>query len=153
MTEWINSKICELFCSPSRTKSSLILFIKYRVCSWVCGNGRSSIANDIESARDEAMRRAGYRCQITGGKDNLHGHHLFDVSTFPYFAASPWNFFILIERLHTKYHSWNGGTQKPCTIFGFWFWRYFVLQWWKGYSLASAVMACVFYFLSQTPNL
>ncbi len=151
----INPKtlISKLFCSPSRNTSGISLLFKYRICSWACGKGRQSISRSIEDARDVAMARANYRCQMTGSTKDLRGHHLFDVSTYPYFAASPWNFFILTEKLHSAYHSFNGGTAKSCTIFGFWIWRYFCKQWWKGYGLASVLMVCVFFFVNQPPNL
>ena len=125
-----------------------MLLIKYRLCAWTCGKGRESISRDIEDARDIAMKRANYRCQITGSTEDLRGHHLFDVSTYPYFAASPWNFFVLTDLLHKEYHSFNGGTAKSCTIFGFWVWRYFYKQWWKGWFVSLAIIAVSLYLLN-----
>lgn len=97
--------------------------------------GRKAIEDEIAEARRIAMRRAGRRCEISGKSGKLHGHHLWDVSTYPWWAASPWNIIILTESLHGRFHSWNGGTAKPCTVFGFWLWRYFNLQWWKGWGV------------------
>ena len=90
---------------------------------------------------------------ITGASGNLVGHHLFDVSTYPFWAASSWNFIIMTEELHTEYHSWNGGTRKKCTIFGFWYWRYFVKQLWLGYraigTLAVAAIVAIYLLAGQ----
>ncbi len=102
--------------------------------------GRAAIAQDTSDARAVAMRRAGGRCEITGARGVLHGHHLFGVAWFPWLAASPWNIFIMTEELHKSFHAWNGGTAKRCTIFGFWMWRYFHLQWWKGWGAVPAIV-------------
>lgn len=124
---------------PRNIIKKMPLSIQY----WI--GGRSMISDDISAARAIAMRRENGRCQITGSQVGLIGHHLFGVSAFPELAASPWNFFILTSKLHDEFHKWNGGTQKPCTIFHFWVWRYFVLQWWKGYgfSLLSLVVITI----------
>ena len=102
------------------------LSIKYLI------GGRANISKYISAARASAFKEAGYKCAISGKTENIHGHHLFDVSTYPKWAASPWNFFILTSELHDRFHSWMGGTAKSCTIFHFWIWRYFFCQWWKG---------------------
>ena len=104
------------------------LSIKYLI------GGRANIAKYISAARASAFKEAGYKCAISGKTVNIHGHHLFDVSTYPFWAASPWNFIMITDELHKEFHRWNKGTAKSCTIFHFWYWRYFVLQWWIGYG-------------------
>ena len=108
--------------------------------------GRELISGDISAARDVALRRAGYKCEMSGSTEELRGHHYFDVSTFPFLAASPWNFIIITDALHTAFHGWMGGTRVPCTIFHFWYWRYFVCQWWVGYGAVLSGAGLVYLF-------
>ena len=86
--------------------------------------GRSAIAPAITAARYQAVKRAGGRCELTGEGGDLDGHHLWDVSTFPWFAAKSWNIIMIKPSLHKEFHAWRGGTHKWCTPFHFWWW------WW-----------------------
>lgn len=108
--------------------------------------GRKIIAGDIASARLVALKRAKGRCVISGSTEELRGHHLFDVSTYPFWAASPWNFIMITEELHKEFHRFNGGTTKSCTIFHFWYWRYFICQWWIGCGAVLSGAGLVYLF-------
>lgn len=84
--------------------------------------GRKAITPAISAARYQAVKRAGGRCELTGEGGDLHGHHLFDVSTFPFFAAMAWNIIMIKPGLHKEFHEWRGGTHVWCTPFHFWWW-------------------------------
>lgn len=121
----------------------MLVTIKY----WIWG--RKGIRKDTGKALRIALKRAGHKCELTGKKGTLEGHHLWDVSTYPFFAACAWNYIILKKKLHTKFHAWMGGTQKSCTIFHFWLWRYFYQEWWKGYGCIIAIAVIAFLILKD----
>lgn len=87
------------------------------------------------------IKRNGRVCAITGKGGVVEVHHLFSVSSFPFFAESVWNGVVLSVDEHAAYHSWMGGTSKPTDPLSFWFWAYFVRSW-KGvaYSLLIAAL-------------
>ena len=106
-------------------------------------SGREALARDISSARLVALRRAGGKCELTGATGNLHGHHLFGVAWFPWWADKPWNIVIIHEDLHKRFHAWNGGTSVMCTPLGFWRWRNFSYSsrgWWALLSLVLSIV-------------
>lgn len=90
--------------------------------------GRRAIAPAIAAARYQTAKRAGGRCELTGVGGDLDGHHLFDVSTFPWFAAMEWNIIIIDTDLHKAFHSWRGGTAKWCTPVHFYYWWWIVMR-------------------------
>ena len=104
--------------------------------------GRDALSRDLSSARLVAMRRAGGKCELTGATDNLHGHHLWSVASAPWWADKSWNIVIIHEDLHKRFHAWNGGTHRPCTIFGWWMWRNFSYSS-RGWVILAAVGGCV----------
>lgn len=52
-------------------------------------------------------------------RKNTEIHHIWDASTYPLLRTWKYNGVVLATHVHKKYHSWNGGTRKPCTWFGF----------------------------------
>ena len=86
--------------------------------------GRRAIAPAITSARYQAAKRAGGLCELTGEGGDIDGHHLFNVDTFPWFAAMAWNIVMIDSSLHKEFHAWRGGTKAWCTPFHFYYW------WW-----------------------
>lgn len=88
--------------------------------------GRKSLAPGLTRARYLAAKRAGGYCELTGESGDLDGHHLFDVSTFPWFATFAWNIIMISPDLHRDFHEWRGGYQKWCTPFHFWYWWHIV---------------------------
>lgn len=76
----------------------------------------------IKSAMDSAKTRDRSRCRITGQKrEKYHeiyivGHHIFSKEHYSHLAACRENLITLAEGVHNEFHSWNGGTQNPCTI-------------------------------------
>ncbi len=76
----------------------------------------------IDQAKRFANKRDGNCCQITGQKhDKNHksvtiiAHHLYSQKDYPHLAENPDNLITLTQEVHQDFHSWNGGTKKPCT--------------------------------------
>ena len=111
--------------------------------------GRRSIAPAIASARYQAAKRAGGRCELTGVGGDLDGHHLFDVSTFPWFAAMAWNIIMVDSGLHKEFHAWRGGTSKWCTPLHLWYWWHVVKHPVRSWLVLSAVAVVCFVFFSE----
>ena len=88
--------------------------------------GRAGISAPITAARYQAAKRSGGRCELTGDGGDLDGHHLFNVSTFPWFAAMSWNIIIMRTDLHKEFHAWRGGTSAWCTPAHFYYWWWIV---------------------------
>ena len=88
--------------------------------------GRAGLSSPITAARYQAAKRSGGRCELTGDGGDLDGHHLFNVSTFPWFAAMAWNIIIMRTDLHKEFHAWRGGTSAWCTPVHFYYWWWIV---------------------------
>lgn len=104
--------------------------------------GRSAIAPAITAARVQAAKRAGGRCELTGVGGRLDGHHLFDVSTFPFFATMARNIIMIDTDLHKEFHSWLGGTKAWCTPIHFYYW------WWIVKRPVRTLLLFVLFFLA-----
>lgn len=77
----------------------------------------------IKSAMDAAKKRDHNCCQITGKKHdkynptvNIVAHHIYSKEYYPHLAACQDNLICLTQTVHTEFHTWNGGFQKPCTV-------------------------------------
>jgi hypothetical protein len=77
----------------------------------------------ISSAMNKARTRDGKCCQITGKKRdkfnpavNIVVHHIYSRKDYPHLAACQDNLITLTQEVHTDFHAWNGGFQKPCTV-------------------------------------
>jgi len=80
----------------------------------------------IESAMNKAKRRDGSKCQVTGIKRdkfnrtvNIVVHHIYSKDNYPHLADCQDNLITLTQEVHTEFHTWNGGFQKPCTADSF----------------------------------
>ena len=111
--------------------------------------GRRSIAPAIASARYQAAKRAGGRCELTGVDCELDGHHLFDVSTFPFLATFSWNIIMVDSDLHKDFHEWRGGYHKWCTPFHLWYWWYIVRRPIRTMLLAMLFLSATKYFYER----
>jgi hypothetical protein len=106
--------------------------------------GRRAIAPAITSARYQAARRAGGRCELTGEGCDLDGHHLFNVDAFPWFAAMAWNIIMIQADLHKEFHQWRGGTKVWCTPMHLWYWWRVVKHPVRSWAvLVAVVVACL----------
>ena len=88
--------------------------------------GRSALSPGMATARYIASRRAGGLCELSGQVGRLVGHHMFNVSHFPWFATSPWNYIMLRPEIHEDFHRWRGGTSVWCTPMHLWYWWHVV---------------------------
>jgi len=77
----------------------------------------------IESAMTAAKKRDKQTCQVTYKKHDKHNkginivaHHIYSKEHYPHLAASQDNLITLTQEIHTDFHSWNGGFDKPCTL-------------------------------------
>lgn len=76
----------------------------------------------IEAAMKAAKTRDGSRCQVTNQKRDKHNkinlvvHHLYSREHHPHLAACRENLITLEQNVHSEFHNWNGGSQKPCTV-------------------------------------
>ncbi|MBP0016497.1 MAG: hypothetical protein J7647_02940 [Cyanobacteria bacterium SBLK] len=43
-------------------------------------------------------------------------HHLYSAADSPHLAANLDNLITIQVRIHREFHSWMGGSQKPCTL-------------------------------------
>ena len=81
-----------------------------------------SIDKKIQSAKRAAKKKDKECCQITGEKRTSHNqidmalHHIFSRKHYPHLATSIDNLITLTAETHKKFHYWNGGFDKPCTI-------------------------------------
>ena len=81
-----------------------------------------SIKRRIQLAMEAAQRRDKKCCQITGQKRtkynqiNMAVHHIFSRKHYPHLATSIDNLITLTEETHKKFHCWNGGSNKACTV-------------------------------------
>lgn len=85
-------------------------------------NAENAKQKRIEQAKRFANKRDGNCCQITGHKYDKHNksvnitaHHLYSQKDYPHLAENPDNLITLTQEIHQDFHSWNGGTKKPCT--------------------------------------
>jgi hypothetical protein len=78
--------------------------------------------HQIEAAMRAAKQRDKSRCQLTHvkrdkyNKVNVVAHHFYSRQHYPDLAASVDNLITLSEEVHTEFHTWNGGFDKPCTL-------------------------------------
>ncbi|HEY9302595.1 MAG TPA: hypothetical protein VIQ31_40765 [Phormidium sp.] len=77
----------------------------------------------IDAAMEVAKKRDGKRCQITGKAYGKHSknvqivaHHIFSKEHYPHLAACVDNLIALTQEVHQDFHTWNGGSRKPCTV-------------------------------------
>lgn len=92
--------------------------------------GRKSAEKELSAWRAAALRENGRYSFISGKTSNLEVHHGFDVKTYPMFATSRWNDFVMTKAEHRAFHAWMGGTHVSCTPFHLFFWVYFVKKPW-----------------------
>jgi hypothetical protein len=76
----------------------------------------------IDTAMDRAKKRDKSQCKITGKKRdkenkgiNITVHHIYDRHHYPHLADCEDNLITLSQEVHNDFHTWNGGSQKPCT--------------------------------------
>lgn len=76
----------------------------------------------IDAAMAVAKRRDKSQCQITGKSHGKHSkainvtvHHIYSKQHYPHLAACVDNLITLTQEVHQDFHTWNGGSQKPCT--------------------------------------
>lgn len=76
----------------------------------------------INAAMNSAKNRDGKCCQITGqayGKYNkavnITVHHIYSKEHHPHLEACVDNLITLTQEVHRDFHTWNGGSQNPCT--------------------------------------
>ena len=43
-------------------------------------------------------------------------HHIFSRKHYPHLSTSIDNLITLTEETHRKFHQWNGGSNKACTV-------------------------------------
>jgi hypothetical protein len=86
-------------------------------------DAESALVKRISSAMNKAKTRDGKCCQITGNKHNKFNpavnivvHHIYSRKDYPHLAACEDNLITLTQEVHTDFHTWNGGFQKPCTV-------------------------------------
>jgi hypothetical protein len=79
--------------------------------------------NKINSAMNAVRKRDSSRCQITGKKRdkfnkaiNVVVHHIYSKEHHPHLAACQDNLITLTQEIHNEFHTWNGGSQKLCTV-------------------------------------
>ena len=107
--------------------------------------GRSALSPGMAAARYIASRRAGGLCELSGQGGRLVGHHMFNVSTFPWLAVYAWNLIMIKPELHTEFHTWRGGSSVWCTPLHLWYWWHVVKH--PARSWAALVVLAVAGFL------
>ncbi|NJM98588.1 MAG: hypothetical protein HC800_16795 [Phormidesmis sp. RL_2_1] len=77
----------------------------------------------IAKAMSDSRKRDKETCQITLVKKTKHNHlfhmashHIFSSHHYPHLAAVVDNIITLTGDVHDEFHSWNGGSQNPCTV-------------------------------------
>ena len=78
-------------------------------------------SKNIKKVMDQVRKEANGYCQVSGkrqsiGKFDLEVHHLYDRKHYPNLADKKDNLIAISSDLHTDFHKWNGGTDKPCSI-------------------------------------
>ena len=106
--------------------------------------GRSGLTPGLALSRYKASRRAGGLCELSGQGGQLHGHHLFNVSTFPWFSVYAWNLIMIKPELHTEFHAWRGGSSKWCTPLHLYYWWYLVKHPVRSWAVLVAVAVACF---------
>ena len=105
--------------------------------------GRSGLTPGLALARYKASRRAGGLCELSGEGGKLHGHHLFNVGHFPWFAVYAWNLIMIKPDLHTEFHAWRGGSSVWCTPMHLYYWWHVVKHPVRSWSvLVALAVAC-----------
>ena len=76
----------------------------------------------IEKAINQAKKRDNFQCQITGVKHekqtkciNITAHHIYDRNHYQHLVDCEDNLITLSQEVHNDFHTWNGGSKKPCT--------------------------------------
>lgn len=110
--------------------------------------GRKSVRSELYQVKIAAIKRNGRKSFLSGKIEQNEWHHVFDVTTWPIFAASSWNIVCMTKKEHAAYHKWNGGTQSPCNPLTLIYWSYFIWHWWKGWGLLLLIVI-VFYLANQ----
>lgn len=84
---------------------------------------QTAFQKKVDSAMAAARKRDGSTCQMTGTKRdknnksvNIVVHHIYSKEHYPHLTACQDNLITLTQAVHTDFHSWNGGFQKPCTV-------------------------------------
>lgn len=90
---------------------------------------------------NSCLKRDSKKCRVTGRKEDLAVHHIFDASTYKMFRFSIWNGVTLNKNVHIEYHAWNGGTRKTCNWFS---WQLFLLKHYTLKSFYTKSLAVVF---------
>lgn len=83
---------------------------------------QSAFDKAVQSAMKKAKNRDKSTCQITGKKHdkfspsvNISVHHIYSKEHYPHIATCLENLITLSQEVHNEFHSWNGGSKKPCT--------------------------------------
>jgi hypothetical protein len=77
---------------------------------WVDGRSASSFSKWVQNQADyqyfkqEALRRAGNKCEITGRTENLDVHHIKPKADYHDMALDPNNALVLSEEVHIEMH-------------------------------------------------
>ncbi|MGB7249865.1 MAG: hypothetical protein WBC73_13085, partial [Phormidesmis sp.] len=85
-------------------------------------DARERRVREIERVMRAAKKRDKKTCQITLAKPNKHdkfdmaSHHIFSSKYYPHLSAVVDNIITLTAEVHDEFHSWNGGSQNPCTV-------------------------------------
>jgi hypothetical protein len=84
---------------------------------------QTALQKRINSAMNAAKKRDGSCCQITGKKRdkqnksiNVVVHHIYSKEYYSHLAACQDNLITLTQEVHNDFHTWKGGSQKPCTV-------------------------------------
>lgn len=118
----IAKELGESLVNPSRSKACLAVAGQFSPVLKKIESADSRRIQEIENAKKRAKSRAKKICQVTSQKPdkynnfNLVAHHLFCEKEYPHLAVTDSNLIVIKENLHAEFHSYMGGTDKPCTI-------------------------------------
>lgn len=61
-------------------------------------------SSDYKLWKEQALKRAGYKCEITGRTDNLDVHHIKNKADHHELALDPKNALVVCEEVHRRIH-------------------------------------------------
>jgi hypothetical protein len=113
LSQELKSKDRQAWCEAVTVSGPKIMKVLY--------DEKTSLEARVKSAKEAAKKRDKKKCQITGQETartasiSITAHHIFCYHQYPELATSLDNLITMTDAVHKDFHSWNGGSGKPCT--------------------------------------